>query len=625
MDRFKQILDSLSALSIIDLRSKCKAHNMRYDPLLKRPLLEKKLAEVLLAEENREPDGEANKQDKATESQVEVIFTSEENAEPSVKELGEEKPSKETFEERPKVNDTLQEVNVKSCEPDTSNISDGDNEEVQAETKEYIPSSQNQQNHYEEKKHGDKDYRRQPERGGDKRNNLNRGPINTRGTNGRNYSNRNNPNNVSDTQARGNNNGPANNKLQGKTYKKQEQDRKPQEPEYDENGIEKEVDVTGCEIRSGVLELCQEGYGFLRGENYQISNKDSFVGSQFTRRFGLRVGDFVVGYVKQGENPNKPPAIVKIIEINGRAPVENLKRPYFEDFVPIYPDELIRLEIKGKRNDLAVRAIDLVAPIGKGQRAMVVSPPKAGKTTLLKMIANSISINHPECKLLVLLIDERPEEVTDMQRSINGEVVYSTFDEESGNHIKIAELVLTRAKRLVEEGHDVVILLDSLTRMARANNVIVPSSGKTLSGGVDPVALYFPKRFFGAARNIENGGSLTIIATALVDTGSRMDDIVYEEFKGTGNMEIHLDRRLSEKRIFPAIDLYKSGTRREELLLSQQELEAAYLMRKLLSAGDPQEAAESIITMMMRTSSNAELTTCLKDQIAKLKKDGYRF
>lgn len=274
---------------------------------------------------------------------------------------------------------------------------------------------------------------------------------------------------------------------------------------------------------------------------------------------------------------------------------------------------------------MATRAIDLIAPIGKGQRAMVVSPPKAGKTTLLKMIANSISTNHPECKLMVLLIDERPEEVTDMQRSISGEVIFSTFDEESDNHIRVAKLVLERAKRMVEDGMDVVILLDSLTRMARANNVIVPSSGKTLSGGVDPVALYFPKRFFGAARNIENGGSLTIIATALVDTGSRMDDIVYEEFKGTGNMEVHLDRRLSEKRIFPAIDLYKSGTRREELLLTQQELEGAYSMRKLLSAGDPQEAAESIINMMMRTGTNAELIVCLKDQIAKLKKDGYRF
>ncbi|MBO4479975.1 MAG: transcription termination factor Rho, partial [Clostridia bacterium] len=299
-------------------------------------------------------------------------------------------------------------------------------------------------------------------------------------------------------------------------------------------------------------------------------------------------------------------------------------RPRFDDLTPIFPNERLRLEIPGKRNELAARAIDLIAPIGKGQRAMVVSPPKAGKTTLLKMIANSISENSPEVKLMVLLIDERPEEVTDMQRSIKGEVIYSTFDEESDNHIKVAELVLNRAKRMVEDGEDVVILLDSLTRMARANNVIVPSSGKTLSGGVDPVSLYFPKRFFGAARNIENGGSLTIIATALVDTGSRMDDVVYEEFKGTGNMEIHLDRRLSEKRIFPAIDLNRSGTRREELLLTQKELEGAYLIRKLLSTGDNQEAAEGIITLMQKTATNEELVKQLNLQVMAMQKDGYR-
>ena len=255
---------------------------------------------------------------------------------------------------------------------------------------------------------------------------------------------------------------------------------------------------------------------------------------------------------------------------------------------------------------------------------MIVSPPKAGKTTLLKMVANSLTTNHPEVKLLVLLIDERPEEVTEMQRSIKGDVYYSTFDEECDNHIKVAEMVLARAKRLVEEGQDVVILLDSLTRMARANNVVVPSSGKTLSGGVDPVALYFPKRFFGAARNIENGGSLTVIATALVDTGSRMDDIVYEEFKGTGNMEVHLDRKLSEKRIFPAIDLARSGTRKEELLLTQKELEGEYNLRRLLASGDSQEAAEAIINLMSKTASNAEFLQGLELQIAKMRKDGFR-
>lgn len=384
-----------------------------------------------------------------------------------------------------------------------------------------------------------------------------------------------------------------------------------------------ESDLTGAEIRSGILEINPDGFGFLRAKNFRNSEKDTYVSSQKIRKYGLRAGDLIEGYCKQ-ITELRPPALIEPISINGVSLQKSLTRPLFENFVPIYPDEKLRLELKGKRSDLAVRAIDLIAPIGKGQRAMIVSPPKAGKTTLLKMIANSISANNPECKLLVLLIDERPEEVTDMQRSINGEVIYSTFDEESDNHIKVAELVLARAKRLVEGGQDVVILLDSLTRMARANNVIVPSSGKTLSGGVDPVALYFPKRFFGAARNIENGASLTIIATALVDTGSRMDDIVYEEFKGTGNMEIHLDRKLSEKRIFPAIDLLKSGTRKEELLLTQKELEGEYNMRRLLSSGDSQEAAENIITMLMRTASNDDFINLIADKMAKDKKSGWR-
>ncbi len=384
-----------------------------------------------------------------------------------------------------------------------------------------------------------------------------------------------------------------------------------------------EIDLTECEIRSGILEISPDGFGFLRAKNFRNSEQDTYVSAQKIRKCGLRVGDYITAYTKV-INELKPPAMVEPITVNDKPASEALNRPLFENFVPIYPKEKLKLEVGNKRNDLAVRAIDLIAPIGKGQRAMVVSPPKAGKTTLLKMIANSITENNPEVKLMVLLIDERPEEVTDMQRSINGEVIYSTFDEESDNHIRVAELVLARAKRIVESGQDVVILLDSLTRMARANNVIVPSSGKTLSGGVDPVALYFPKRFFGAARNIENGASLTIIATALVDTGSRMDDIVYEEFKGTGNMEIHLDRRLSEKRIFPAIDLLKSGTRREELLLTQKELEGVYNMRRLLSSGDPQEAAESIITIMMRTNNNDELIKCMGEQLAKLKKEGWR-
>jgi len=389
------------------------------------------------------------------------------------------------------------------------------------------------------------------------------------------------------------------------------------------NEGDEKSNLLGCEVRSGILEILPDGYGFLRASNFRNSFKDSYVPTQKIKRSGLRPGDYVTAYCRATAE-GKPPAVEAIIEVNHKSVEYALSRPRFDDLTPIFPNERLRLEIPGKRNELAARAIDLIAPIGKGQRAMVVSPPKAGKTTLLKMIANSISENSPEVKLMVLLIDERPEEVTDMQRSIKGEVIYSTFDEESDNHIKVAELVLNRAKRMVEDGEDVVILLDSLTRMARANNVIVPSSGKTLSGGVDPVSLYFPKRFFGAARNIENGGSLTIIATALVDTGSRMDDVVYEEFKGTGNMEIHLDRRLSEKRIFPAIDLNRSGTRREELLLTQKELEGAYLIRKLLSTGDNQEAAEGIITLMQKTATNEELVKQLNLQVMAMQKDGYR-
>lgn len=378
-----------------------------------------------------------------------------------------------------------------------------------------------------------------------------------------------------------------------------------------------------CEIRSGILEVLPDGYGFLRANNFRNSPRDAYVSAARIRRYNLRAGDLIRCYARS-VSEGKPPALVSIISVNGHTNWQpEVKRPAFEQFTPVYPDERFRLEITGKRTELAMRCIDLLAPIGKGQRAMIVSPPKAGKTTLLKMIANSITTNHPTVKLMVLLIDERPEEVTDMQRSIHGDVIYSTFDEECDNHIKVAELALARAKRMVEEGMDVVILLDSLTRMARANNVVVPASGKTLSGGVDPVALYFPKRFFGAARNIENGGSLTVIATALVDTGSRMDDIVYEEFKGTGNMEVHLDRRLSEKRIFPAIDLAKSGTRKEELLLTQKELEGEYNLRRLLASGDNQQAAEAILNMMSKTATNKDFLASLDLYVAKLRKDGF--
>ena len=385
-----------------------------------------------------------------------------------------------------------------------------------------------------------------------------------------------------------------------------------------------ESPYTDSDIREGLLEVLPDGYGFIRVEAFRNTPKDAYIAAARIKRYNLRMGDLVRAYVRV-TNEGKPAAVIEIISVNGHENWQpETRRPTFESFTPVYPDQRFRLEILGKRNELATRCIDLIAPIGKGQRAMIVSPPKAGKTTLLKMVANSLTTNHPEVKLLVLLIDERPEEVTDMQRSIKGDVFYSTFDEECDNHIKVAEMVLARAKRLVEEGQDVVILLDSLTRMARANNVVVPSSGKTLSGGVDPVALYFPKRFFGAARNIENGGSLTVIATALVDTGSRMDDIVYEEFKGTGNMEVHLDRKLSEKRIFPAIDLARSGTRKEELLLSQKELEGEYNLRRLLASGDNQEAAEAIINLMSKTLTNAEFLQGLELQINKMRKDGFR-
>ena len=385
-----------------------------------------------------------------------------------------------------------------------------------------------------------------------------------------------------------------------------------------------ETNVADCEIREGLLEILPDGYGFIRVERFRNTPRDAYLPAMRIKRYNLRMGDLLKAYVRPSVD-GKPGAVASIIAINGHENwLPDNKRPAFENFTPVYPDQRFRLEVPSKRAELATRCIDLLAPIGKGQRAMIVSPPKAGKTTLLKMIANSLTTNHPEAKLLVVLIDERPEEVTDMQRSIQGDVYYSTFDEECDNHIKVAEMALARAKRLVEEGADVVILLDSLTRMARANNVVVPSSGKTLSGGVDPVALYFPKRFFGAARNIENGGSLTVIATALVDTGSRMDDIVYEEFKGTGNMEVHLDRRLSEKRIFPAIDLAKSGTRKEELLLTQKELEGEYNLRRLLASGDNQEAAEAIINMMSKTATNADFLQSVELYVAKLRKDGFR-
>lgn len=388
------------------------------------------------------------------------------------------------------------------------------------------------------------------------------------------------------------------------------------------NDREAEMPPEVLEDREGVLEILPDGYGFLRAHNFEQGNGDAYISAMKIRRSGLRKGDWVKAQCRK-EADNRPAAVIKLLKVNGAEPDTVFSRPNFDSLTPIYPDERYKLEAANTKNEYAIRAIDLVAPIGKGQRAMIVSPPKAGKTTLLKKIAASISKNYPTAYLMVLLIDERPEEVTDMQRSINGEVVYSTFDEMPEHHTKAAELVLERAKRIVELGGDVVILMDSLTRLARAYNLVIAPTGRTLSGGIDPGALHNPKRFFGAARNIENGGSLTIIATALVDTGSRMDDVIYEEFKGTGNMEIHLDRKLSEKRIFPAIDLNRSGTRREELLLDEKELEGVWAVRKMLSAGDTQEAAENLFQMMIKTDSNKEFMDKICMQVAKLQKEGY--
>lgn len=354
----------------------------------------------------------------------------------------------------------------------------------------------------------------------------------------------------------------------------------------------------------GVLEVLPDGYGFLRSDNYLSGTKDIYVSPSQIRRFNLKTGDKIIGKGRIPKEGEKFQALLYVQTVNGDPPEVAAKRVPFENLTPIYPDKRITLEIGPM--ELAMRLIDFIAPIGKGQRGMIVAPPKAGKTILLKKIANSISINYPDIELIVLLIDERPEEVTDMQRSIKGEVIYSTFDELPEHHIKVAEMVLERAQRLVEHKKDVVILLDSITRLARAYNLTIPPTGRTLSGGLDPGALHKPKRFFGAARNIEFGGSLTILATALIETGSRMDDVIFEEFKGTGNMELHLDRRLSEKRIFPAIDINKSGTRKEELLLSQKELETIWTIRKAMSNQGTAEVTETLINRLMTTKTNEE-------------------
>ena len=358
------------------------------------------------------------------------------------------------------------------------------------------------------------------------------------------------------------------------------------------------------EIVEGILEVLPDGYGFLRGENYLSSPKDVYISPVQIRRFRLDKGDKIKGIARQPKEGEKFPALIYVGEVNGQAPEMAYKRKKFDDLIPIYPNE--RLKLETNPTDFAMRLIDLVCPVGKGQRGMIVAPPKVGKTTLLKKIANSISANNPEVELIVLLIDERPEEVTDMKRSIKGDVIYSTFDELPEHHVKVAEMVLERAKRLTEQNKDVVILLDSITRLARAYNLVIPSSGRTLSGGFDPAALHKPKKFFGAARNIENGGSLTILATALIETGSRMDEVIFEEFKGTGNMEVVLVKKLSEKRIFPAIDINKSGTRREDLLQTPKELETVYALRKAMNSLPVADVTDQLISQMVSTKTNEE-------------------
>lgn len=360
----------------------------------------------------------------------------------------------------------------------------------------------------------------------------------------------------------------------------------------------------------GILEIAEGGFGFLRFHNFLTSDQDVYISPSQIRRFNLKTGDKIKGISRKPNEGEKFGAILYVKEVNGDEPGVAMRRPDFDDLTPIFPNKRISLE--NGSTELSMRLIDLVAPIGKGQRGLIVAPPKAGKTVLLKKVASSIEKMYPEIELIVLLVDERPEEVTDMQRSIAGEVIYSTFDEMPANHVKVAEMVLARAQRLVEHGKDVVILLDSITRLARAYNLVIPPTGRTLSGGLDPGALHKPKKFFGAARNMEEGGSITILATALIETGSRMDDVIFEEFKGTGNMELHLDRKLSEKRIFPAINLNKSGTRREDLLMSQDEMEAIWYMRRALGNAGTQEVTETIIDYLAHTRKNSDFIQIIK-------------
>jgi len=360
---------------------------------------------------------------------------------------------------------------------------------------------------------------------------------------------------------------------------------------------------------SGMLEIMSDGFGFLRRRNYNFSDDDIYISASQIRRFNMRTGDIISGRIRPPKDNERYYALLQVEQINGEDPEKLSSRPHFSSLVPIHPDQVIKMETEP--NILSTRIIDLLIPIGKGQRGMVVSPPKAGKTMLLKQLANSVSVNHPEMKLIILLIDERPEEVTDMERSVNADVVSSTFDQKPENHIRLAELVLERSQRLVEQGQDVCVLIDSITRLTRAYNLVIPPSGRTLSGGIDPSAFYKPKRFFGAARNIDKGGSLTVLATAIVETGSRMDDVVYEEFKGTGNMELHLDRRISDRRIFPAIDISRSGTRREELLLDEHKIELMWALRRAMGNSTSIEFLEKLMDRLRKTKSNEEFLSSM--------------
>jgi transcription termination factor Rho len=378
--------------------------------------------------------------------------------------------------------------------------------------------------------------------------------------------------------------------------------------------IQAQTEEAGNTLSQGILDIVPDGFGFLRGERMLPGPNDVYVSQSQIRRFGLRTGDLVMGQIRPPKESERYYSLLRVEMINGMDPETARRRPAFDHLTPIFPNNQFVLETEA--NVLSTRLVDLIAPLGRGQRGLIVSPPKAGKTLLLKSIANGITSNHPDVHLMVLLIGERPEEVTDMRRSVQGDVISSTFDEPVEDHTKVAEMTLDRAKRLVEGGQDVVILMDSITRLARAYNLDMPPSGRTLSGGIDPVALYPPKRFFGAARNIENGGSLTIIATCLVDTGSRMDDVIYEEFKGTGNMELALDRRLSEKRIFPAIDIQRSSTRREELLLTPEALRQVWTLRRMVSMLGENEGTELVLARMAKTRTNAEFLTTLNKSMS---------